>query len=502
MKIRPLLKRVWMAMVIMLCSVVYAQAANITYSLTTHVDGRTITESKALQEGAALETNMPQKFWRAFCTYTFYADEDMTEEITEAPAEDATVYVDYVFNPPFVLSDDNSTVYYELNGVKANGDDYCVYVDGNSVKADKAGDYTKLDDPATGEWAYYGDAYSLNLKNKAAEKYLHDANTPIVSDALVPGWQLHLTDVQDHYAFVLPEENDALSKNSKTLGFSNMGGGTHITTVGGDLHSGWTDQGVLTGQKDNWGVFTSVLAEEIEPEIVIERTLTKDRWITLVLPYNVQDVNNIGGIKGEALEYNDLDVEWVGDYVCNATLHFTTADKMWAGYPYLFRAVEFPDGGESGRLTVYSGPRSEAPTDNDIVTRTIVTNGVSVLMKGTFDGFTLDVANYEEPWGYDYIYFYFGYDPQAQVPYNFYVVDNGTVRINPSLCYFKIEDELMQPWAKGVNLFFDQETTGINNVKNVVEKSDNKVYNLNGQQVSGNLNKGIYIVNGKKVLVK
>ncbi|MBO4314747.1 MAG: hypothetical protein J5867_02110, partial [Prevotella sp.] len=73
---------------------------------------------------------------------------------------------------------------------------------------------------------------------------------------------------------------------------------------------------------------------------------------------------------------------------------------------------------------------------------------------------------------------------------------------NPSLCYFKIEDELMQPWAKGVNLFFDQETTGINNVKNVVEKSDNKVYNLNGQQVSGNLNKGIYIVNGKKVLVK
>ena len=61
----------------------------------------------------------------------------MTEEITEAPAEDATVYVDYVFNPPFVLSDENSTTYYALYGVKSNGGDYCVYVDGNDVKANK-----------------------------------------------------------------------------------------------------------------------------------------------------------------------------------------------------------------------------------------------------------------------------------------------------------------------------------------------------------------------------
>ena len=236
--------------------------------------------------------------------------------------------------------------------------------------------------------------------------------------------------------------------------------------------------------------------------VTIERNLTKGQWVTLVLPYNVQDINNFNGIKCEALEYCDLDVVSGDNNTCNVTLHFETVTSMWAGYPYLFRAVEFPDGGERGTLTVYKGPKSEAPNEDDIITRTIVTNGISVLTKGTFEGYTLDVANNPS----DYIFFYFGYDPQAEVPYNFYVVDNGTVYIQPSLCYFKMWSETN---ANNFNLFFDQETTKINEVNIVVDKNDKKVdnneekvYNLNGQQVTGDLSKGIYIVNGKKILVK
>ena len=240
------------------------------------------------------------------------------------------------------------------------------------------------------------------------------------------------------------------------------------------------------------GVNASNLATDDET-VTITRNLTKDRWVTLVLPYNVSDLNNLNGLKCEALEYDDLKVEWNKEKtVCNITLSFITVGQMWLNYPYLFRVVEFPDGGDSGTLTVYDGPKSEKPTEDDIITRTIVTEGISVLMRGTYDGCTLDVGD-------GYTYFYFGYDPQAQVPYNFYFVDQGTVTFDPSLCYFKIENVSQ---ANGFNLFFGQDAAKINQVKIVVDNKDDKVYNLNGQQVTGNLSKGIYIVNGKKVLVK
>ena len=238
------------------------------------------------------------------------------------------------------------------------------------------------------------------------------------------------------------------------------------------------------------GVNASNLATDDET-VTITRNLTKDRWVTLVLPYNVSDLNNLNGLKCEALEYDDLKVKWDNN-TCYINLLFTTVDRMWSGYPYLFRVVEFPDGGDSGELTVYKGPMSDKPTEVDIITRTIVTEGISVLMRGTYDGCTLDVGD-------GYTYFYFGYDPQAEVPYNFYIVDQGTVDIGFSLCYFKIENVSQ---ANSFNLSFGQDATKINQVKIVVDNKDDKVYNLNGQQVTGNLSKGIYIMNGKKVLVK
>jgi len=55
-----LLKRMWTVLAVLFCTVVSAHAATITYQLTTHVDGRTITASANLNPGAALEDNMPQ----------------------------------------------------------------------------------------------------------------------------------------------------------------------------------------------------------------------------------------------------------------------------------------------------------------------------------------------------------------------------------------------------------------------------------------------------------
>ena len=66
--------------------------------------------------------------------------------------------------------------------------------------------------------------------------------------------------------------------------------------------------------------------------------------------------------------------------------------------------------------------------------------------------------------------------------------------------YLESDDDLKPANGARVSwIFEDQETTGINSVKSA--SLENEVYNLNGQRVN-NATRGLYIVNGKKVIMK
>lgn len=156
-------------------------AATITYSLTTHVDGRTLTESKSMASGASLNSNMPQKLWRAFCTYSYYSDEALTQPIFVAPEEDATVYVDYVFDPVFTVSNDGFEQYYYFNAYISTTK---YYMCGNLGAKKNATNESK--------WAFYGDAYCLNLKNTNGKWITYNTSAPVMANApMETGWQLY-----------------------------------------------------------------------------------------------------------------------------------------------------------------------------------------------------------------------------------------------------------------------------------------------------------------------
>lgn len=56
-----------------------------------------------------------------------------------------------------------------------------------------------------------------------------------------------------------------------------------------------------------------------------------------------------------------------------------------------------------------------------------------------------------------------------------------------------------------VTLFFTYQTTGISQVEDIKKALRGKVYNLQGQYVGSSLqglSKGVYIINGKKVIIK
>ena len=67
--------------------------------------------------------------------------------------------------------------------------------------------------------------------------------------------------------------------------------------------------------------------------------------------------------------------------------------------------------------------------------------------------------------------------------------------------YFLLKGEGAQVKAFHLNLGED-EATGINSIDNGQLTIDNSVYDLQGRRVNGNAQKGVYIVNGKKVITK
>ena len=119
-----------------------------------------------------------------------------------------------------------------------------------------------------------------------------------------------------------------------------------------------------------------------------------------------------------------------------------------------------------------------------------VNAGISACMQGTLVGYDMDAS--------DGLSFYFGYD-EANDAYNFYRV---SARIPKNRCWFYISDNR----AAGAKLqvVFDSEVNSINT--QIADKSaKGNIYNVNGQLMGtqkSNLPKGLYIVNGKKMVIK
>ena len=72
----------------------------------------------------------------------------------------------------------------------------------------------------------------------------------------------------------------------------------------------------------------------------------------------------------------------------------------------------------------------------------------------------------------------------------------GNTSIKPFRAYLQVKDE-----AAEVKLFIDGMATGIESINGTAKAEDGHIYSLAGQRV-GKAQKGIYIVNGKKVVVK
>ncbi|MBR6937212.1 MAG: hypothetical protein IKH63_06560, partial [Prevotella sp.] len=229
-------------------------------------------------------------------------------------------------------------------------------------------------------------------------------------------------------------------------------------------------------------------------EKVIE--YVSEPWKTLVIPFGIENLASFFGEDFEGvpavdvLEFQNIEdgvITRVGDedfYRCK--LIFNPVYFIEAYKPYLIRLNRAY---KSARDEMYAAEKGERDCEVTIVNDP-ANAGISVYMEGTLEdnGYSMDAS--------DGLHFYFGYDDRANA-YNFYRV---SAQIPRNRCWFEVVDQ--RPAGAKLNVTFDMDAiTGIGQVVSA-KAADGRIYNINGQQVQGTFQKGIYIVNGKKVIVK
>ena len=240
----------------------------------------------------------------------------------------------------------------------------------------------------------------------------------------------------------------------------------------------------------------------------IRRYFNVDKWESLILPCTLtgdQVKQTFGGDKEVQLS--------VFDRVEKNCVYFRTVDPdkegIVAGKPYIIKV----------------GKKADIETRNDEYTfpwgtnTTVKVNGPIYQVKGvvppTFSGDSVKIV--KKTFGYNVQFHGFYYDPGA-APAHAYVVNNGNMyhlssdwnNFVGTSWYITITDA--QGNAKALSFSFDGDssTTAIENVtrqEDAAVQTDGFVYNLSGQRVGtrnnmSNLSSGIYIVAGKKVVVK
>ena len=219
-------------------------------------------------------------------------------------------------------------------------------------------------------------------------------------------------------------------------------------------------------------------------------------WKTLVLPITIANLPEYFGEDFEGvpavdvLEFQEvqngvLTSNAAGDFY-RCKLIFNPVNGIEAYKPYMFR-INRVDESIINKIYREEGTAPCEVTevdDND-------NPGISVSMEGTLEpnGSYMDAS--------DGLHFYFGYDTTNNA-YNFYRVSNT---IPKNRCWFYVNDN--RPSGAKLNVSFDFNIiTGIDKTVVSPKAADGKIYNINGQQVQNTLQKGIYIVNGKKVIMK
>lgn len=218
-------------------------------------------------------------------------------------------------------------------------------------------------------------------------------------------------------------------------------------------------------------------------DVRVRRTINAGSWSTICLPFAMTEAQtkDVFGNDVQLAEFTGTDPEFDGDNVVGIKVNFNSINSIAANTPYIIKVssavseftldgvnitpdedeayIEFDNGKTGSRKVVYSGFFGTYHADTPLDKNTLFLSG------GKF-------------W-----------------------YSAGLTKMKAFRAYFDFLDVLSEVDNAGVRLFvnIDDEETGVENVNVNVNDNDNTIYDLSGRRIS-EAQKGVYIVNGKKVL--
>lgn len=221
-------------------------------------------------------------------------------------------------------------------------------------------------------------------------------------------------------------------------------------------------------------------------DIMVKRTIKANEWSTLVLPFNMTEaqLKEALGSDVQLAEFEDYEAEYdADDNVTGLTVNFVAtnlSDGFYANYPYLVKT--------SKDITEFFVTATIDPDEEDAVAE--FTNGKTGPKKEVY-GKLIGTYHAGDAIPADGLF----------LSGNKFWYSAGATKIKAFRAYFMLNEVLSGVAEAKVRFMVDEDAAAI---EGITPDMENGVwYTLDGRQLNGKpTEKGVYIVDGKKVLIK
>ena len=210
-------------------------------------------------------------------------------------------------------------------------------------------------------------------------------------------------------------------------------------------------------------------------DVTVNRTISAGNWSTICLPFAVTDIAGTFGAGTVVKDFTGYDYDQANDHI---TVNFSEVTAMEANHPYIIKVTN--------AVTQFSVAKVDIQPSKD-----------PRVKRGT-DTMKDFAGNYVANFNF--------YEAAQNTPLyisgnQFWYASSQTKPMKAFRAYFDFGDDHVA--SSRIQMDFD-ETTGIEGIApSNKEPITNAVYDLQGRHVSnGQLRKGLYIKDGKKILIK
>ena len=292
------------------------------------------------------------------------------------------------------------------------------------------------------------------------------------------------------FTITVSVSNEALVGNSLGVTLTEV----YFSTTSAEELLGDVEFNVIVGEPSDGRVLlseTSTTAPEAANgvDVRVKRTINANEWSTICLPFamSATQVKAAFGDDVQLADFTSYDtVEDTGENVVGLTVNFNMVTAMEANHPYVIKVSNAISEFTADNVTI--DPEEEPCVEYD--------NGLTGKKRVVWGSFTgTYVADCVIP--------YEGDDVSLFLSGNkWWYATAQTKHMKGYRAYFWFTDLLPDVSASRIQMAFNDETANVVELKDGRMEELKSYYNLKGQRVEKPLKKGLYIRNGKKVIIK